>query len=69
MGYASEFINKFLNTISFENDNRIAKKEYEKLKKKYSRKYSGNELERIIKEKLYLKGLSYEEDCWVYKKK
>lgn len=63
LGYASEFINKVLNTISFENDNRIAKKEYEKLKKKYSRKYSGNELERIIKEKLYLKGLSYEEDC------
>lgn len=63
LGYASEFINRVLNTISFENDNRIAKKEYEKLKKKYSRKYSGNELERIIKEKLYLKGLSYEEDC------
>lgn len=63
LGYASEFINRVLDTISFENDNRIAKKEYEKLKKKYSRKYSGNELERIIKEKLYLKGLSYEEDC------
>jgi len=62
LGYCSELINKILNNISFDNDNVLAKKEYDKLKKKYSRKYTGNELERIIKEKLYLKGLQYEKD-------
>jgi regulatory protein len=62
LGYESELINKVLNNCSFENDGILAKKEYEKLKRKYSRKYSGNELERIIKEKLYQKGLRYEED-------
>ena len=63
LGYESECINKVLNNVSFENDNNLAKKEYEKLKRKYSRKYSGSELEQVIKEKLYLKGLIYEKDC------
>ena len=39
----------------------MVKKEYDKLYKKLSRKYSGNELEYKIKEKLYQKGLYYEE--------
>ena len=63
LGYDSCLIKKEIDSTSFENDNNLAKKEYDKLKKKYSRKYSGNELERVIKEKLYLKGLCYEEDC------
>jgi regulatory protein len=63
LGYDSNLINRVLNNISFENDKILAAKEYEKLKKKYSRKYSGDELERVIKEKLYLKGLIYEKDC------
>ena len=41
-------------------DNPGIKSEYEKLYAKYSRKYSGVELSRKIKEKLYLKGLKYE---------
>lgn len=63
LGYDSNLINRVLNNISFDNDKILAAKEYEKLKKKYSRKYSGDELERVIKEKLYLKGLIYEKDC------
>ena len=62
LGYESEIINNVLNNISFDNDKNLAVKEYEKLKRKYSRKYSGDELERIVKEKLYLKGLVYEKD-------
>ena len=43
-------------------DKRIAKKEYDKLYKKYSTKYEGYQLDKIIREKLYLKGLEYEEE-------
>ena len=47
---------------SFNDTSDIAKREYEKLYKRLSRKYSGKELEYKIKEKLYQKGLSYEKD-------
>lgn len=60
-GYDTYVINKVFDDYEFNgNDNEIAKKEYEKLYAKYSRKYSGYELEKKIKEKLYLKGLKYE---------
>lgn len=61
-GYDINLINSIICEYSFENDSVIAKKEYEKLYRKYSRKYSGSELERIIKEKLYQKGLKYEKE-------
>ena len=51
LGYSIEILNDVINSYSFENNKEIAKKEYEKLYNKYSRKYSGYELERIIKEK------------------
>lgn len=35
------------------------KKEYDKMYNKYSKKYSGNELEKVIKQKLYQKGFNY----------
>lgn len=35
------------------------KKEYDKLYNRYSKKYSGNELEKVIKQKLYQKGFNY----------
>ena len=44
----------------FPSDDDIAKKEYDKLYKKLSRKYSGSELELKIKQKLFQKGLRYE---------
>ena len=62
LGYSIEILNDVINSYSFENNKEIAKKEYEKLYNKYSRKYSGYELERIIKEKLFKKGLKYEEE-------
>ena len=48
--------------FEFDNNDDIAKKEYDKLYRKYSRKYSGKELEYKIKEKLYQKGLNYESE-------
>lgn len=59
-GYQKELINTVLSTIEFSDNENIAQKEYEKLYRKLSRKYQGKELEYKIKEKLYQKGLTYE---------
>ena len=56
-GYDISLINKVIVNYSFTNNKDISKKEYDKLYKKYSRKYSGDELKRKIREKMYLKGL------------
>ena len=61
-GYDISLINSVINEYEFSNDLNIAKKEYEKLYRKYERKYTGDELKRKIREKMYQKGLSYEED-------
>lgn len=61
LGYDNSLINKVILTYSFENDSFIAKKEYDKLFNRLSRKYSGEELKRKIREKMYQKGLYYEE--------
>ncbi len=61
LGYELSVINKVIKDYKFDNDEIIAKREYEKLYRKYSRKYSGKELEYKIKEKLYQKGLTYED--------
>ena len=61
-GYDYSIISKIINEYSFDNNNDIARKEYDKLYKKLSRKYSGEELKRKINEKMYLKGLKYEEE-------
>lgn len=61
LGYDISIINSVISSYEFENDSNIAKKEYDKLYKKYSRKYSGDELKYKIREKMYLKGLVYEE--------
>lgn len=62
LGYDISLINNTISSYDFGNNNDIAKKEYDKLYRKYSRKYSGEELKYKIREKMYLKGLSYEED-------
>lgn len=61
MGYDSYLINKVINEFDFSNDKDFVKKEYDKLYKRLSKKYSGKELEYKIKEKLYQKGLYYED--------
>ena len=60
LGYDTDVIMKLLVKYEFDNNEDIAKKEYEKLYKRLSKKYSGKELEYKIKEKLYQKGLYYE---------
>lgn len=62
LGYDISLINEVINKYEFGNDKNLAKKEYDKLYRKYSKKYEGYELEKIIKEKLYQKGLKYEEE-------
>ena len=61
LGYDISLINNGLSKIDFSQEQEIAKKEYEKLYRKYKKKYQGEELERIIKSKLYQKGLKIEE--------
>lgn len=56
LGYDREMINDCLGGISIDNMDELRKKEEEKLRKKLERKYSSEELERKIKEKLYQKG-------------
>lgn len=61
MGYSTDIIYKVLSNYDFTNDKDIVKKEYDKLYKRLSRKYSDKELEYKIKEGLYKKGLYYED--------
>lgn len=59
-GFEYSIINKIIDNYNFSSKD-ISKKEYDKLYKKYSSKYQGEELKRIIREKMFMKGLSYEE--------
>ena len=61
LGYDNETILRVINEFDFSNNKDIANKEYEKLYKRLSKKYNGKELEYKIKEKLYQKGLYYED--------
>lgn len=61
LGYDLDIVQMIISDYQFGNDIELAKKEYDKLYKKLSRKYSGEELKYKIKEKLYQKGLKYEE--------
>lgn len=61
MGYSGSIVEDVLSSIDFGDTKDIARKETEKLYQRLSRKYSGKELEFKIKEKLYQKGLYYED--------
>ena len=61
LGYEYSLIDEVLSSLDFGDMKEIQKREYEKLFRKLSRKYSGRELEYKIKEKLYQKGLYYED--------
>lgn len=56
LGYEKEMINEVLNKVSIGNLDELKKQEEEKIRRKLSRKYTGDELERKIKEKLFQKG-------------
>lgn len=57
-GYDKDMILEIFDSFS-SNDEDIAKKEYDKLYNKLSKKYSGSELELKIKQKMYQKGFNY----------
>lgn len=59
LGYEKNMIYEVLSNNNF-NDNDNYKKELDKIRKKYSKKYSGSELEFKIKKYMYSKGYSYE---------
>ena len=61
IGYSTDIIYKVLSNLDFTTDKDIVKKEYDKLYRRLSRKYSDKELEYKIKEALYKKGLYYED--------
>lgn len=56
-GYYLKDIERILENKDFNTGN--VKKEYDKLYNKYSKKYSGYELDMVIKQKLYQKGYNY----------
>ncbi len=56
LGYEKSLIIDIIGNINFTEDKDIAKKEYEKIYKKLSRKYSGKELEAKIRQKMYSLG-------------
>lgn len=62
LGYNKNIIYKELSNTNFESDDDIRKKEYDKLYKVLSRKYSGKELEYKIKSKMYAKGFYHNFD-------
>ena len=62
LGYDKSIIMSVLSTITITNNKDIAKKEYEKIYNKLSRKYSGSDLEFRVKQKMYALGFNnYEE--------
>ena len=56
LGYDKEMINDALNKVQIDNLGELKEKEKDKIRKKLERKYTGEELERKIKEKLFQKG-------------
>lgn len=56
LGYSKSLINDVIDKTSFNDDKDIAKKEYTKIYKRLSRKYSGSELDYKVKQKMYALG-------------
>lgn len=61
LGYPKDWIEGISKNFTWQEDTTIIKKEYEKLYRKISRKYQGEELKFQVKRKLYEKGFSKEE--------
>lgn len=60
-GFEKEHIFNILSLYTFSTDPIFIKKEYDKLKNKLEKKYSGNELAYYLKQKLLMKGFTLEE--------
>lgn len=61
LGYDNSTISMVVDEYDFSNNKELVEKEYIKIKKRLEKKYSGKDLEYKIKEKLYQKGLYYED--------
>ena len=59
LGYYKSLVIECLNKTSIKEDKDLMKKEYEKIYNKLSKKYSGNELEYKVKQKMYALGFNY----------
>lgn len=57
-GFDKTIASEMMETFNFHNDMEIAKKEYDKIYRKLSKKYTGKELEYKIKQKMYNLGFS-----------
>ena len=57
-GFSKDLIKEVLNNTLIEENNEIAKKEYQKYYNKLSKKYSGKELEYKLKQKMYSLGFT-----------
>ncbi len=58
-GFRNDLIEQVISNANISDDSDIREKEYNKIKNKLSKKYSGKELEYKIKEKMALKGFYY----------
>ncbi len=61
LGYEKSDIIEKINNFDFGDDNIFLEKELVKIKNKYSKKYSGNELEYKVVNYLYKKGFSLDD--------
>ena len=58
LGYNKSIVLEYINSISIKDNKDLMKKEYDKIYKKLSKKYSGNELELRVKQKMYSLGFT-----------
>ena len=61
MGYYTSIVKEEISKYNFRVDKDTYEREYNKIYKDLSRKYDGYELEYKIKQKLYQKGMYYED--------
>ncbi len=61
LGYYTSIVKEEISKYDFKVDKDSYEREYNKIYKSLSRKYEGNELEYKIKQKLYQKGMYYED--------
>ena len=62
LGYDKPLILDYISQVSIKNDKEIMQKEYDKIYKKLSKKYSGTELEYKVKQKMYALGFDIREE-------
>ena len=62
LGYDKSLILDYINKVSIKDDKDLMKKEYDKIYKKLSKKYSGTELEYKVKQKMYSLGFDIREE-------